>query len=357
MKRPHTQGQSPPPRRGGELATETPIVVPTTVTDSESMAEHAALDLALRHSQAAKQKVDAVADDLGTTNKAMKRGLSKGVVTVPAEQSLHVGERIESTVKEVAEDLHEVNGVLSKGIDQLQTTETALVQAEAVLVRTQAALVSARHDEDVSRQRALHDSATGLPNRELFDDRTTQAIAMAERHGWILAVLFIDLDGFKQINDVHGHATGDAVLKEVARRLALNARDEDTVCRSGGDEFLVLLINPEGTGTAERLARDILALIAEPIDAGGRHLSVAASIGIARFPEHATHGPELVAHADAAMYQAKRSGGGVSAAWTADAPGSAQIQDVPTTLPGDKSPQKSRSSAPQSQSSMGPMRT
>lgn len=311
-------------RRTGEVHTPPASLIPLaaaaeTVMGRDSTDDPAALDLALQQSQAVKQKVDAVADDLGITNKAVKRRMSQGIDTVPAEQSLHVGERIETTVKEVADDLHAVNRVLVKGIGQLQTAETALAQTEAVLVDTQAALVSAQRNEDVSRQRALHDSATGLPNRELFDDRMTQAIAMAERHGWILAVLFIDLDRFKQINDVHGHAAGDAVLKEVARRLALNARDEDTVCRCGGDEFLVLLINPEGDGTPERLARRIIDLVAEPIDAAaGLRLGVSASIGIALFPAHATHGPELVAHADAAMYQAKRSGGGAALAWTAD---------------------------------------
>lgn len=314
MKR-RTEGRAPP-SPGGTLATPALRSAAAAVTAGESAEEHAPLDRALKHSQAAKQKVDAVADDLGTANQAVKTSLSHGIATVPAEQSLQEGERIESTEKEAAEDLREVNGVLLKGIGQLQTTEVALAQAEAVLVHTQEALVSAQHNEDVSRQRALHDSATGLPNRELFNDRMAQAIAMAERHGWILAVMFLDLDGFKQVNDAHGHAAGDAVLKEVARRLALNARDEDTVCRNGGDEFLVLLINPEGVGTPERLGRGILDLIAEPIDAGGIKLSVAASIGIALFPQHASMGAELVAAADAAMYQAKRAGGGTCLART-----------------------------------------
>lgn len=309
-------GRRPPPSPRGTLAKPAPLTAAAAVTASESTDVHAPLDRALKHSKSAKQKVDAVADDLGVANEAVKTSLSQGIATVPAEQSLQEGERIESTVKEAQEDLHEVNGVLVRGIKQLQSTEVALAQVEAVLVHTQEALVSARQNEDVSRQRALHDSATGLPNRELFDDRMTQAIAMAERHGWNLAVLFLDLDGFKQINDAHGHAAGDTVLKEVARRLALNSRDEDTVCRSGGDEFLVLLINPEGAGTPERIARGILDLIAEPIDAGGFKLSVAVSIGIALFPEHATIGADLVAHADAAMYQAKRAGGGTSLART-----------------------------------------
>lgn len=331
MKRQPTRGRSPP--RGPSADRAPAASIAAAAPEVEPAGVYPEFDHALRQSREVKEKVEAVADDLGTANKAVMRRLSKGIVTVPAEQSLHVGQRIESTVKEVVEDLHEVNGVLSKGIDQLQTTESALAQAEAVLVRTQAALVSARHNEDVSRQRALHDFATGLPNRELFDDRMTQSIAMAERHGWILAVLFIDLDDFKRINDTHGHAAGDAVLKEVARRLALNARDEDTVCRTGGDEFLVLLINPEGKGTAERLAGGILELIAEPIDAGGHRLNVSASIGIARFPEHATQGAELVAHADAAMYQAKRSGGGASSSWIADTPGEVPNPDVLTANP------------------------
>jgi len=159
----------------------------------------------------------------------------------------------------------------------------------------------------VLEQKALHDSTTGLPNRDLFDDRLTHAIALARRHNWTLAVMFLDLDRFKCINDTHGHAVGDGVLKEVARRLLQHTRDEDTVCRNGGDEFLYLLMNPSGSENIERIADTLLKTIGQPIDIGDLPLVIKASIGIAVFPDNGTTGEGLIINADTAMYRAKKS--------------------------------------------------
>jgi two-component system, cell cycle response regulator len=159
----------------------------------------------------------------------------------------------------------------------------------------------------VLEQKALHDSTTGLPNRDLFNDRITHAIAMAKRHAWTLAVMFLDLDRFKYINDTHGHAVGDTVLKEVAKRLLGHARDEDTVCRNGGDEFLYLLINPQGSENIRRIADALLQIIAQPIDVGNLKPIIEASIGIAVYPDDGTTGEQLIRNADTAMYRAKES--------------------------------------------------
>jgi len=158
----------------------------------------------------------------------------------------------------------------------------------------------------VLEQKALHDSTTGLPNRDLFDDRLTHAIALAKRHAWTLAVMFLDLDRFKCINDTHGHAVGDEVLKEVAKRLLQHTREEDTVCRNGGDEFLYLLMNPQGTGNIERIARNLLKTIGQPIDMGDLQPVIKASIGIAVYPDDGTTGEQLIRNADTAMYGAKK---------------------------------------------------
>jgi two-component system cell cycle response regulator len=158
----------------------------------------------------------------------------------------------------------------------------------------------------VLEQRTLHDSTTGLPNRDLFDDRLTHAIALAKRHTWMLAVMFLDLDRFKCINDTHGHAVGDAVLKEVAKRLLQHTRDEDTVCRNGGDEFLYLLINPQGSENIQQIAGDLLKTIGWPIDMGDLQLVIKASIGIAVYPANGTAGEQLIRNADVAMYRAKK---------------------------------------------------
>jgi len=165
--------------------------------------------------------------------------------------------------------------------------------------------LTAQEEERHATLRALHDPATGLPNRVLFDDRVTQGISLAERHGWSLAVMFLDLDRFKSINDDHGHAAGDLVLREVAHRLSQHARDEDTVCRSGGDEFLYLLVNPKGRADVERKAIAVLGDIAQAIEVGGRGLIIRASIGVALYPGDGTTVDQLVRNADTAMYRAK----------------------------------------------------
>jgi two-component system cell cycle response regulator len=158
----------------------------------------------------------------------------------------------------------------------------------------------------VLQLRALYDSKTGLPNRDLFDDRLSHAIVQAKRRAWTLAVMFLDLTRFKCVNDAHGHAIGDRVLKEVGRRLLRNTRGEDTVCRNGGDEFLCLLIDPQGTANIERIAAGLLKSIGEPMDMGNLRPVVNASIGIAVYPENGTTGEELICNADTAMYLAKK---------------------------------------------------
>jgi two-component system cell cycle response regulator len=162
----------------------------------------------------------------------------------------------------------------------------------------------------VLEQRTLHDSTTGLPNRDLFDDRLTHAIALAKRHSWTLAVMFLDLDRFKNVNDTHGHAVGDGVLKEVAKRLLQHARDEDTVCRNGGDEFLYLLMNPQSSENIERIADALLNTIGQPIDMGDLQPVIKVSIGIAIYPENGTTGEQLIKNADTAMYLAKKTTAG-----------------------------------------------
>jgi diguanylate cyclase (GGDEF)-like protein len=181
----------------------------------------------------------------------------------------------------------------------------------------------------VLEQRTLHDSATGLPNRILFDDRLTHAIALAKRHSWRLAVMFLDLDRFKCINDTHGHAVGDGVLKEVAKRLLQHTRAEDTVCRNGGDEFLYLLMNPQDTENIERIAGALLKTIGQPIDMGDLQPVIKASIGIAIYPEDGNAGEQLIRNADAAMYRAKKSMIGYSFFNALETEGASARESVP----------------------------
>ena len=156
---------------------------------------------------------------------------------------------------------------------------------------------------------ATHDSLTGLPNRLLLQERLDRVIEHAKRFRRRAAVLFLDIDGFKAVNDSMGHAAGDAVLKEVAALMLSFTRHSDTVARIGGDEFLVLLPEVDGPQSATGVAQKLIdATATKVLNIDGQELNVAFSIGIAMFPDHATHARELMAHADVALYRAKRAG-------------------------------------------------
>jgi len=155
---------------------------------------------------------------------------------------------------------------------------------------------------------AQHDPLTDLPNRALFADRLQQALALAEREDRRLAVLYLDLDEFKPVNDSFGHGVGDELLKEVARRLQSCVRSSDTVGRIGGDEFVVLLPDLHGDGDAKQVAEKILAAINHPFLLTSHNLVISASIGISLFPDHGRDALELARNADQAMYRAKGDG-------------------------------------------------
>jgi diguanylate cyclase (GGDEF)-like protein len=165
---------------------------------------------------------------------------------------------------------------------------------------------------------AQFDALTGLPNRALLLDRFSQAIAQAGRHGKALAVLFIDLDEFKAVNDTLGHAAGDELLKAVAERLRQSVRAGDTVARIAGDEFAVLLAELSRADDAALVAQKIVARLGEPITLGGQEALVTASIGVATFPNDGQDCEALLAAADAAMYRAKQSGRNMYQFFTAD---------------------------------------
>lgn len=166
------------------------------------------------------------------------------------------------------------------------------------------------------RQLAYTDRLTGLPNRALFQDRLEQALVMAERRTTPVAVLFLDLDRFKIINDSLGHQIGDAVLVSVAQRLRRCLRAEDTLARLGGDEFAILLPGIANRRDTERVTDKCLAALADPEVIGGHELTVNASIGVAIFPQHGADVHHLLRSADAAMYRAKARGGARAEAFT-----------------------------------------
>jgi diguanylate cyclase (GGDEF)-like protein len=174
------------------------------------------------------------------------------------------------------------------------------------------------------KQRAFVDALTELPNRLLFEDRLRHALRrteraeerITERNAEKLAVLFVDLDGFKPVNDSFGHAAGDQVLKEVALRLRVAARDSDTVARIGGDEFVVLMEDVTSLADCVTLAARLVEVLARPFVVAGRNVDISGSVGIVLYPDHGDKN-KLVANADAAMYAAKRAGGNTYAVFEA----------------------------------------
>ena len=165
-----------------------------------------------------------------------------------------------------------------------------------------------RRQEEEIRRLALEDPLSGLPNRRLLEDRLERALSTAARNRERVAVLLLDLDGFKDVNDEFGHAAGDAVLKAVAQRLKVSVRESDTVARTGGDEFVLLVRGVQQRADVAHLAEKLLATIREPISDGGITLQVGASIGIAIYPADTLHPAQLVRLADKAMYDVKQSG-------------------------------------------------
>jgi diguanylate cyclase (GGDEF)-like protein/PAS domain S-box-containing protein len=165
-----------------------------------------------------------------------------------------------------------------------------------------------KRSQEKIRYQAQHDALTGLPNRVLFKDRLEQGIHSARRHNTQLAVLFIDLDNFKRVNDSLGHESGDLLLKEVGQRLAGCIRAEDTAARQGGDEFIVILNQVRGSEGAARVADKILSALTKPINIEGNDFRIGASIGITLYPDDGKDFKTLMKNADLAMYRAKEQG-------------------------------------------------
>ena len=278
-------------------------------TASKTSSAAPSLAVALEANKDVKVRVEDAASDLASVGAVVENRVAEGSPEVAARVALKVSKEVENRVKECADDLHSVNATLAQGLSDLAETESALAAAQEALRDTTTALVSSQQSERAARVEASHDAATGLPNRARFNSRLTHDIAVAARHGLTLAVMFFDLDKFKTINDTHGHAAGDEVLKQVAARLLEHCRLEDTVCRTGGDEFLYVLIDPKGRENIERIASGLVESLARPVVFDGVQIAVRPSIGISLYPEQGTSAAELIRNADAAMYAAKEARG------------------------------------------------
>ena len=211
-------------------------------------------------------------------------------------------------LRQLRTDLAEIGSQIdgSRGAQLLEANEQ-LVQA--MLRAHSEAETNAIALEEASLSARI-DALTGLPNRTLLLDRLAQAIALARRRGSRIALLFLDIDNFKQVNDLLGHGAGDSVLKMVAQRLLASVRLADTVSRLGGDEFVVVLTDCSGAADAARVAAKLGARLAAPALIAGKPMSVSASIGVSLFPDDGDDAATLLERADAAMYLAKRGGPG-----------------------------------------------
>jgi diguanylate cyclase (GGDEF)-like protein len=182
-------------------------------------------------------------------------------------------------------------------------------QLVVTAVHAQTMVEAAEHATLQMSFKAERDFLTGLPNRALLTDRLAQSIALAIRHGKRLAVLYVDLDNFKGINDSFGHSVGDQLLQSAAKRLEHCIRHSDTVSRHGGDEFVVLLSEVESVQDAACVSEKLIKAMAKPHLVGDHPLNVTLSIGISLFPDDAGDAETILTNADIAMYDAKRVGG------------------------------------------------
>lgn len=247
------------------------------------------------------------ADKLGTVILQLVTGLCVACVLLAALVARAVTRPINSMSAAVqrfayehqastlASDRQDEIGVLARSFNQMQDD-----------IRQQ--LTALQDSREELEHLARHDTLTGLPNRRAFQERLDQALARAERSGERFALLFIDVDNFKSINDRWGHEGGDAVLKIVAQRLDATTRKADAVARMGGDEFVVLLDNPAHRDDIINIAEKLLSSVRSPIVFGGQELQVGFSIGISQYPDDGQTVAELMARADHAMYEAKAAG-------------------------------------------------
>lgn len=258
------------------------------------IASNNSLDRVLYHSERVQGMLAECAEDLSMVNDALKQELAREQLPEAVEQALNQNDVVEIKVETAAIELSIANEALQNEIDARMTLEIQL--AAAISQKEQA------------HHAAMHDALTGLANRALFHERLESALAQATQIDYRPAVLFIDLNRFKMVNDTHGHASGDQMLQVIADTLKNIVGAADTVSRYGGDEFLALLTHAENRQTVENLADKMTRAIKsaaiehEP----EQFLRVSASIGIALYPTDGATAHALIDAADKAMYRIKQ---------------------------------------------------
>ncbi len=268
-------------------------------------AKSASLGRVLTQSESIKDAVAQAAGELVSVNEALKHGTQSSAPTQTVDEAIAQNLDVEIKVAKAADDLRRVNFQLATQVAAQASLASELAETKNTLAQVRDDLSESQDQERDARQKALHDSLTGIPNRASFDQALDHGLIQARRHGWRLAVLFIDIDEFKSINDAHGHDMGDQVLVTVANRLQSSLREGDTVCRWGGDEFVCLLLEVRQEDDLGHLAEKLLSRIAEDFEFKGTVLSVRASIGMALYPADGETAESLCKKADTAMFKAK----------------------------------------------------
>ncbi|HET6786669.1 MAG TPA: GGDEF domain-containing protein [Aquabacterium sp.] len=245
--------------------------------------------------------------DLLTTIKArLKMTVDALPLVAPPEAPVALQAQLQRNVLTCIDALEQVQILLASELKHHRELEKQAHQAELALATMRRQLSGLQAGERQARHQARHDGLTHLPNRSFFRERLEGSLMTLSGQQPVLAVFFLDLDAFKQVNDTHGHAVGDALLAIVAERLTRAVRAHDMVSRLGGDEFACLLVGVPGREQLCRLARKLVEVVSAPVKIGEVQLSVHPSIGIAMCPDDGASADDLLHHADQAMYRAKR---------------------------------------------------
>lgn len=270
-------------------------------------AKKVSLRRVLNKNKKIKKNVEHAASDLTSVNEVLNQGIKVDIPVQTIEEAITLNEDVEHKVARAADDLHQVNIELAKEVDERVVIESELADTKTDLAKVRDDLSKSQIKEEETRKLTFQDALTGLPNRVLFEQHLDQGLIQAKRRSWGLAVLFIDIDKFKSINDSYGHDLGDKVLIMVANRLQSLIRDEDTVSRWGGDEFMCLLLEVKQEVDVTRVAEKMVNRIAEACEFTGIVLSIKVSIGIAIYPADGETADILFKNADTAMFKAKRT--------------------------------------------------
>lgn len=268
-------------------------------------AKNASLERVLKKNEKIKETVKQAASELTSVNEVLKQRKGAEVPVQTIKEVITQNKDVENKVAKAGDDLHQVNAELVKEMAERVVLESELADTKTDLAEVRDDLSKSQAKEEETRKVALQDALTGLPNRVLFEQSLDNGLIQAKRHGCGLAVLFIDIDKFKSINDTYGHDMGDKVLIMVADRLKSTVREEDMISRWAGDEFVCLLLEVKQEADVTRLAENIVNWISETCEFNGTVISISVSIGIAIYPADGKTADILFKNADTAMYKAK----------------------------------------------------